>query len=146
MTPESPYAPPQASLERDRVPAQEELATLGQRLGDYVIDVALLLIVNTPVSTALFLAGVGMLERLATILSVDIAYYLVLETSLRATVGKLVTGVRVVSEDGKRASFGQILGRTLSRFIPFEPFSFLFDARAVGWHDSLSRTRVIRVR
>jgi hypothetical protein len=39
-----------------------------------------------------------------------------------------------------------LLGRTFSRIIPFEPFSFLDKNHPVGWHDSLSGTRVVSVR
>ena len=40
------------------------------------------------------------------------------------TIGKLLTGTMVVSEDGRPLTYPQVLGRTLSRFVPFEPFSF----------------------
>ena len=42
-----------------------------------------------------------------------------------------------------RPTYGQILGRTFSRFVPFEAFSFL--PSPVGWHDRWSGTRVVRV-
>jgi hypothetical protein len=42
------------------------------------------------------------------------------------------------------ARFSQILGRTFSRFVPFEPFSFLGSGH--GWHDRWSDTRVVRTR
>jgi uncharacterized RDD family membrane protein YckC len=57
----------------------------------------------------------------------------------------LIFGTMVVSEKGGAASFGQILGRTFSRFIPFEPFSLLFSKDSCGWHDTLPKTRVVRV-
>jgi uncharacterized RDD family membrane protein YckC len=64
------------------------------------------------------------------------------------SLGKLATGTRVIAAEGGPPSFARVLGRTLARFIPFEAFSFLTDrdGRPVGWHDSLSRTRVVRVR
>jgi len=43
-----------------------------------------------------------------------------------------------------RAGGGKILGRTLSRLIPFEPFSF-FTYPVLGWHDSISKTNVYSV-
>jgi uncharacterized RDD family membrane protein YckC len=59
------------------------------------------------------------------------------------TPGKWVFGTVVVNESGGKPSFGRVLKRTFSRFIPFEPFSF-FGER--GWHDSLSDTLVVRKR
>jgi len=70
-----------------------------------------------------------------------IGYYLFFEGVLSATPGKLLTRSRVVSIDGSKPSFGQVLGRTFARFVPFEPFSCLSGS---GWHDSWTKTRVVR--
>jgi uncharacterized RDD family membrane protein YckC len=72
-------------------------------------------------------------------------YYVPLELLFGRTLGKLVTGTRVVNEQGGKPSVGQVFGRTFARFIPFEAFSF-FSADARGWHDSLSKTYVVKVR
>jgi len=72
-------------------------------------------------------------------------YYMAFEGLFSRTIGKLVTGTIVVDESGFPPSFGQLLGRTLARFIPFEPFSFL-GSKTRGWHDSLSGTYVVRCR
>lgn len=61
------------------------------------------------------------------------------------SIAKFLTGTKVVSEDGNPITYPQILGRTLSRFVPFEPFSFLGD-QPIGWHDSWSGTRVVKTR
>ena len=60
-------------------------------------------------------------------------------------------GVRrlpVVNEDGGRPRWGQVVGRTFARLIPLEPFSVLFSnhKKRRGWHDSLSKTYVVRRR
>ena len=68
------------------------------------------------------------------------------EAAFGWTFAKLITGTRVVRIDGTKPSFPQVIGRTLARFIPFEPFSVLFSDSKLGWHDSLSNTRVVRVR
>lgn len=72
-------------------------------------------------------------------------YYLPLELFFGRTLGKLITGTRVVNYKGLPASFSQILIRSCSRVVPFEPFSF-FNSKARGWHDSWSKTYVIKVR
>jgi len=92
------------------------------------------------------LAGISLQGATPTILGIGITvgYYVVLETAAGRTLGKLITGTREVREDGGKPRFGQILGRTAARFIPFEPFSLLGSPK--GWHDGLSGTRVIRVR
>ena len=74
---------------------------------------------------------------------VMLGYYVGFESLLSATPGKLITRTRVVRLDGNPPSFLQILGRTACRFIPFEAVSFLLSGGLRGWHDSLSRTRVV---
>ena len=66
-----------------------------------------------------------------------------MEFSLGKTVGKMLTKSTVVREDGGRITLGQAFGRSLCRLIPFDAFSFL-GSTAVGWHDSISKTRVVK--
>jgi uncharacterized RDD family membrane protein YckC len=75
-------------------------------------------------------------------LLVSVAYFVICEGLFSRTLGKFITGTKVVTADGGPPSLGQVLGRTFARFIPFEHFSFL-GTPAVGWHDSLSGTRVV---
>jgi len=72
-----------------------------------------------------------------------LGYYLFFETVFQATPGKFITRTRVVDLDGNKPPFTSILGRTLSRFVPFEPFSF-FSSTEEGWHDRWSGTRVVK--
>jgi len=143
---DSPYAPPASRL---RVPPSEtQLATTGQRFANYLVDATATIALNFANGFALGLVGSrpGFFGRLAlSILTVSI-YYVVLEARSGRTLGKLVTGTRVVGKDGSAPALGRVIGRTLARHIPFEPFSFLGGDRPVGWHDSLSGTRVIRTR
>ena len=52
-------------------------------------------------------------------------YYCVFEVLFQRTPAKFITRTKVVTQDGKRPTFTNILGRTLCRFIPFEAFTFL---------------------
>lgn len=70
------------------------------------------------------------------------AYYMILEGVFSTTIGKLITKTKVVTVDGEKPTMNNIAQRTLCRLIPFNAFSFLFND-AVGWHDSLSNTRVV---
>jgi uncharacterized RDD family membrane protein YckC len=76
---------------------------------------------------------------------VMLAYYVPLELYFGRTLGKLVTGTRVVAENGQPPSFSQVFWRSMCRFIPFEAFSF-FASNARGWHDSIPKTYVVKVR
>ncbi|MFM2224559.1 MAG: hypothetical protein RJA07_761 [Bacteroidota bacterium] len=69
-------------------------------------------------------------------------YYIVLEGTTSKTIGKMVTGTKVIDEEGNNISFKTALLRTLCRLIPLEAFSF-FGEGARGWHDSITDTRVV---
>ena len=69
-------------------------------------------------------------------------YYIVSESLFQKTIGKLLTKTTEVNTKGEKPSFGQIVGRTISRSIPFEYLSYLFTKR--GIHDLISSTLVIK--
>jgi uncharacterized RDD family membrane protein YckC len=69
-------------------------------------------------------------------------YYSTFEVLTGKTLAKFITKTRVINERGLKPNYKEILLRTLCRFIPFEVFSFLGDDNS-GWHDKLSKTRVI---
>lgn len=71
-----------------------------------------------------------------------ISYYTAFEAIFGKTIGKMITNTKVVNEDGTKPTFGQIVGRSFARLIPFEAFSLLAN-HPRGWHDTLSRTMVV---
>lgn len=75
--------------------------------------------------------------------AIPAAYYLVTERLFGRTLGKLVTGTRVLTGDGTRPSTLQVLTRTLLRSVPVEAALILFG-RPTTVHDLLSDTRVVR--
>lgn len=70
-----------------------------------------------------------------------VLYFFLFETFTGKTLGKLITGTRVLNLLDEKPSAGQVLIRTFCRFIPFDAFSY-FSSRPVGWHDSISKTYV----
>lgn len=74
---------------------------------------------------------------------ITLAYYIIFEMTLGRTLGKLITGTKVVNAEGGDATVGQVIGRSFARYIPFEVFSFLGETGR-GWHDSLSKTYVVK--
>jgi len=76
------------------------------------------------------------------VFGVHFLYYSSLETIFGKTVGKMITKTKVVNQYGSRITFGEAAGRSLSRLIPFESFTF-FRNHPVGLHDRLPKTRVV---
>ena len=59
------------------------------------------------------------------------------------TVGKIITGTRAVRDDGEELTFRNAVHRSFSRFLPFE---FLSGFSEQPWHDSWTKTTVIKAR
>lgn len=153
MDPSNPYAPPTApELSSDTSGLRYQNAGQGKRFINYLIDtyvpaVGIGFVIGATSPAALdWMESLNTWENLGLGYVYSLFYYVLMEGTARTTLGKLITGTRVVNEDGGAASFAQILGRTFARFIPFEQFSFLGSRNDRGWHDTLSRTRVIDLR
>lgn len=156
----NPFQPPTDEAPPPRDPARRvapsDEASKQQRFVTYAIDrlatVALSFFLSAVGVPAFFVVSVAELDLIPrTVVSwlwaatLIVAYYVLCEATSQRTLGKLVVGTRVVDANhGGAPSFKQIVGRTFSRLIPFEPFSFFGEKP--GWHDDFSDTRVVRVR
>jgi uncharacterized RDD family membrane protein YckC len=89
------------------------------------------------------LRGTGTFELFLIEFAITLYYYLVLEGIFNTSIGKIITSTMVVDYDGRKPGFGQILGRTLCRYIPFDALSFL-GKNSRGWHDSIPNTYVVK--
>ena len=75
-------------------------------------------------------------------LFIYLIYFTLLEGLTKGrTIGKLITGTKAVKEDGSPITMGDALKRSLSRMVPFEPFSALGDR---PWHDKWTNTLVVK--
>lgn len=72
-------------------------------------------------------------------------YYLTFEGFFETTIGKKIMGFKLIGLENLtiRRKLLQVLLRTLSRLIPFEPISiFLTEEGNTMWHDRISKTRI----
>ena len=161
---QNPYHMPAAKIaetisdERLKIEPAGRWRRLFNWLIDYVCFTVLSMLALMPYAVWLYLrGGEAALDSLETPnllrdygigIAAMLLYYIPMESIFGFTIGKLVTGTRVVTEDGGKPRWGQIVGRTFARFIPFEPFSLLFssDDERRGWHDSLPKLYVVRKR
>jgi uncharacterized RDD family membrane protein YckC len=84
-------------------------------------------------------------------LVIQLAYYFVLETLSGKTIGKAVLGLRVVAEDGGKASGGQVAARTILRIVDALPVFYVVGLIAMAISprdqrvgDRAAHTRVVR--
>lgn len=164
MSEHDPYRAPEARIAASTPQERLALAPAGRwrRFFTWVIDYAcftlLAIVVAIPYATWLAIngdeAGLAAMEQpnLARDYAVGMLaimlYYVPMEGLFGFTIGKLVTGTRVVNEQGARPTWGQVFGRTLCRFIPFEPLSIFASGKSGvrAWHDSVPKTWVVRRR
>ncbi len=129
-------------------------ASLGTRFVNNLIDTLILFIIHIILS---FISAViynmtliyffyfynygGFLWNVFIGITVAFIYFFLWEYfSDGRTLGKYITGTKVISTDGKKPTGKQILSRSLYRIIPFEALTFFGEN---GWHDGLTDTRVI---
>jgi uncharacterized RDD family membrane protein YckC len=143
---------------------QYEYASTGQRFLNYLID-ALLMQYGLGILTGILLAKILLL--IAPNLAYDLfaeegtfsfillnyllsifnylIYYTFCEKVFRGyTLGKLITGTRAIRQDGQELTLKDTLLRSLSRMVPFEPFS-IWGGNGI-WHDRWTKTMVIKSR
>jgi len=136
-----------------------QVASKEKRIGNYIIDrigyYVFAFLVGSIYGILSNLSGVvddlGVLEE-SSILRIEdyifgivviTIYYTLQEYFLKGkTLGKFITKTRAVTEDDQPLTFGNAIGRSLCRLIPFEAFSFLGESES-GWHDRFSKTKVI---
>ena len=68
-------------------------------------------------------------------------YYVYFEFKFNKTIGKIITGTKVILINGEKPDIITLILRTLCRLIPFDVFSYLFKKE--GWHDRFSKTMVV---
>ena len=130
------------------------VASVWQRLGTFLIDLTIAVALGGGLTALLLEAGAlpaaaypgdrRPVEAIQNAFSlVLVLYWLLTEALFGRTLGKLVTGTRVVALDGSRIGWGPAALRTLSRLVPFEGLSY---SKGLMWHDRWTKTRVVRAR
>lgn len=125
---------------------QRNLASNGKRFANMIIDIivvyALMFLIGF--FWAAFLDFDDDFEDIIglSIYLIYFFYYWIMESLTGKTVGKYVTRTKIVKPDGSKPDAMNVLGRSLSRYIPFDHFSFLGEP-GKGWHDSIPNVYVI---
>jgi len=136
-------------------------ADKGYRFLNYLIDLAFAMVIIWALILAFVLAKYFILgadieqsidqiselnpliDRIGTILMCSFILFLMEKFSNGRSLGKLITGTKVVKADGSDLTTDDLLKRNFVRAIPFDQLSFLGNT---GWHDNWSNTRVVRMK
>lgn len=133
------------------------------RLLEWVIDIVVFYALTFVGAIIYYMANPSQLDAaddvgdgIATLIGLAIwmVYYFICEAFCNGrTLGKWITGLKVVDLDGNKPKIGRIAIRTLARLIPFDYLSFFGTDKWSSeenldgfWHDSLSKTYVVRVK
>ena len=147
----NPYRPPIAHVDTVTDTAIDRpLAGKGRRFATLIVDYVGFYALGALVGILLFAVfGQGAVAFYSTGWStlmgvfLVLAYYLFFEGLWGRTPGKMILGTVVTDLQGKPPTFGAVVKRSLARFVPFEAFTFFGEN---GFHDKVSKTRVIYTR
>lgn len=94
-----------------------------------------------------FFDNLAELGRVADIIITSIIFFfyifLIEYFTKGRSLGKYITGTKVIMTDGKEPTFSDYFMRNIIRLVPFDALSFFGEN---GWHDSWSDTRVINIK
>ncbi|HEY9364327.1 MAG TPA: RDD family protein [Chitinophagaceae bacterium] len=143
-----------------------EEASSGQRFLNYLIDTLLmqygmsfitgfllgklLLAISPELAYDLFVVKSNNVNTILSLYLISTVNYLIYYTFCEKlfkgySLGKLITGTRAIREDGQELTLKNAFLRSLSRLVPFEPFSIWFGSYGL-WHDAWTKTIVIKSR
>lgn len=120
------------------------------RLIAYIIDAAILGVINSGVIFLLFALSASSWVETFLFISITWCYYAFMESSsFQATPGKLIVGIYVTDLKGNKISFGKasarFFGKYVSAAILFIGFFMIaFDEKKQGLHDKMARCLVER--
>ena len=121
-------------------PSEVKISGLNRRFFNFLIDYLPITIVFDEVARN---GSMTDADELLVIPLGFMVYFILFECVFGKTPGKFFTRTKVIEPNtGKKPTVGKTIIRTISRFIPFEIFSFL-SSRPRGWHDRISKTIVV---
>lgn len=148
---------PRIRVARATVFAADEPAEFGQRLGAFLFDLLLFLIVlmlatfvlSSFSKKSIVGSNVMLIAFYAVALLLFIFNFVVLAARAGQTVGKRLVGIRIIRIDGQPTGYATVfrrhcIGYLLSSVALFLGFVWvIWDAKHQGWHDKIAGTTVV---
>jgi uncharacterized RDD family membrane protein YckC len=120
--------------------------SVGRRFLAFVVDLILSTVWSAPFTEVVRTPGhveyrlVG--GRFVAVTLIWFVYYVAMETAVGGTVGKLVTGIRVVGRDGSKPDLAASLKRTVLRAVDGFPYVIPYLVGAIVVWSSPARQRL----
>lgn len=134
-----PFIPPEG------VPISFAIASIGSRLGAQILDILFIFIVFFVVGVIVYVAGLASTGTQTLFLLLGFLlrtpYYALSELIWNGrTLGKRITGIRVINIDGRRLTPHQVTARNLMKEVEiFTPAALLFSLGSdAGWQDAVT--------
>jgi uncharacterized RDD family membrane protein YckC len=132
--------------------ATGEKAGFWIRVGAYLIDAVILIVINFIVGLILGLVGLGKTAVPSAVgFIIGIAYFVYLWSASGGgqTIGQRALGLRVIKTDGTQLDFGRSLLRYVGLIIASIPIGLGlawvgWDPQKQGWHDKIAGTYVVK--
>ncbi len=133
------------------VPTVYEVASKNKRIVNTIIDGLGIFALAFGIGfvSVFFVAPIWLDNTPQLVLSIGLTmlYFVPQEAIFGRTLGKLVTGTKVVTVDDQKPTLPKILLRTAIRLIPFEWVTFVIDKTGKdGWHDKWADTKVVQLK
>ncbi|UIR57915.1 RDD family protein [Sphingobacterium sp. SRCM116780] len=124
------------------------LASFGQRIGSYFIDLVVLILLNFPLATLTTRFKDYLPENYFLVfLPVWALYFFLMEWLLKGTLGKKICGIKIVSDtEGKSVTIFQYLIRSIIKTIPIINMILFFNDKRKGCHDFAANTIVVETK
>lgn len=151
------YQPAQSTLE-DKLDYMSSASFMSRAVAFIIDGLAVWGLNQILIHPILQLLGIGNLYFLTPMLSVEnittgvlyFLYFILMTYYAKATLGKMVTGITVVSQNGEKLTFKQVIfrelvGRYINNKLWYLPYLVvLFNDRRIGLHDYFADTYVVK--
>lgn len=151
------YQPAQSTLE-DKLDYMSSASFMSRAVAFIIDGLAVWGLSQILIHPILQLLGIGNLYFLTPMLSVEnittgvlyFLYFILMTYYAKATLGKMVTGITVVSQNGEKLTFKQVIfrelvGRYINNKLWYLPYLVvLFNDRRIGLHDYFADTYVVK--
>jgi len=113
------------------------------------IPVGIIIGLVTAFSGSMIISALGQFVNMFLSLAIAWGYYIFMTHKFQATLGKMAVGAKVISEDGKNLSLGNItiretIGKLVSGFIMGIGYLMIaFTSKKQGLHDKIAKSVVV---